>query len=835
MKNTMELLAPAGDEAALRAAVCAGADAVYLGYSSFGARAAAANFDAEALAKAVDYAHLYHVRIYVTVNTLVKQSELSEAFNVLATIAACHADAVIVQDMGVLRLAREAFPSLALHASTQMGIHTAAGARLAREHGVSRVVLARECPLDVVASAAQTGVQTEVFVHGALCASVSGQCLLSSMAGGRSGNRGRCAQPCRQAVTLSGATSAFLSMKDLCLRDDLPALQNAGVTALKIEGRLKRPEYVAIVTGRYRKAIDALANGTFAPADKKEKNDLLQIFHRGGFTRGYIMGEEDASLCATERVGHGGVAIGKIVEMQNGLATVSLKTPLHDGDSLRVDSVTDVELRYSGPAVRDRATVRLRPGEYVRAEDTVYRTADAMQLSAAQAITEPPIPIRMRAAVNAGQPLRLTLDDGENTVTVTGEPAQTPLTRALTRAEIARSLGKLGDSPFSLSGEPQVETDGAFAPLGALNALRRDALAALASARRLAFLQAREEAPQRESAAQTGWENYADFLAGQCALYTDKDKSTGLVNREADLPHMLAIKGNGETTPATGVKATLVNTLAVSFHAADMGQEFLDAGANLLFYHPQDLRAQALRDELTQLPTGTWLALPPQLSDAAFDEIAPLLAANAGRLAGVVLGSVGQLGFPLPLPVALGDGVPIANREAAQELFTKDIAFATLWPELSRDDLHALWLDKSPTLLRVYGRERVMLLNHCPERVARGLRAGRAECALCRPEHRACASADAAFDDRKGFCFPLMRTRTREGCVINVYNALPTDLAKYDRKRQALGAGMLLSFTVETRAQQIEITQRYATLLRTGEAPETALPSTAGHFARGVQ
>ena len=271
MNDTMELLAPAGDEAALRAAVCAGADAVYLGFARFGARASAANFDAEALEKAVAYAHLYRVRVYVTVNTLVKQAELADVYETLNTVARCKADAVIVQDAGVMRLAREAFPGLALHASTQMGIHTVAGARFLQEHGVARAVLARECTLPVAAAIGRTGVQTEVFVHGALCASVSGQCLLSSMAGGRSGNRGRCAQPCRQAVTLDGTTAALLSMKDLCLRDHLPALQQAGVTALKIEGRLKRAEYVAVVTQSYRNALDALARAAFAPADEHER------------------------------------------------------------------------------------------------------------------------------------------------------------------------------------------------------------------------------------------------------------------------------------------------------------------------------------------------------------------------------------------------------------------------------------------------------------------------------------------------------------------------------------------------------------------------------------
>jgi putative protease len=801
----MELLAPAGDEAALRAAVCAGADAVYLGLQRFGARASAANFTPEALEKAVAYAHLHHVRVYVAVNTLVKQAELPAAFDALQTVAACRADAAIVQDMGVLRIAREAFPALALHASTQVSLHTAGGARWAATHGVSRVVLARECPLAAVRAVTQTGVAAEVFTHGALCASVSGQCLLSSMAGGRSGNRGRCAQPCRQAVAFGGESAAFLSMKDLCLRDHLPALAAAEVTALKIEGRLKRPEYVAVVTGLYRRALDNLARGAFRPADARERNELLQIFHRGGFTKGYLMGAEDAALCATARVGHGGLSVGQVTAVRGGLATVRLTLPLNDGDSLRVDSRTDVELRYAGRVEAQAATLRLRPGEAVRAGDAVYRTADAAQIVQAQALTEKPIPVTLAAVLRAGEPMRLTACDGGTSVTVTGETAQTPLNRPLRAEDIARQLGKLGDTPFVLHGDAQVDAGEVFAPVSALNALRREALDRLTQARVMAFYgAAREE-----------------------------------VHLAALVAHPQTPTAYGALQPPDPAPATqalnLVKTVAARFPDPAMGQDLAAAGANLLLYAPVDLRADALAAALTCLPHGAWLALPPQVSDAAFADIRPLLLARDCRLGGVALGSVGQLGFDIPLPVALGEGVPILNREAARELLAPEIAFSVLWPEMSREDMDALAPQGWPTLLPVYGRERVMLLNHCPERVRRGLASGRAACALCGPNDRACASPDAALTDRMGYRFPMTRTRTAEGCVVAVHNALPTDLAKHDARRRQLGAGMLLRFTVETAAEAVSITRRFARLSDTGVAEPSATQATAGHFLRGVE
>lgn len=796
LKKTMELLAPAGDEASLRAAVCAGANAVYLGFSRFGARASAANFDAEMLEKAVAYAHLYHVRIHVTVNTLVKPQETADVLETLGVIYACGADAVIVQDLGVAHMARAVYPSLELHASTQMAIHSAAGARFAMEHGFRRVVLARECTLQTIEQAAATGADIEVFVHGALCAGVSGQCLLSSMAGGRSGNRGRCAQPCRQQVTLGGTMAALLSTRDLCLRDHLPELEAAGVAALKIEGRLKRPEYVAVVTDRYRRALDALARGEFAPADEEEKTALKQVFHRGGFTVGHALGAEDAALCAPERVNHGGVSIGKILAVKGNLAETELTLPLHDGDSLRIEGAEDVELRYSGPETVGHATLRLRPDVWARPGDPVVRLADAEQLRWAQNLTEKQIPVTMRAEVLAGKPLRLTASDGISVAEAVGEPAQTPRTRPLTKEEIIAALSKLGDTPFVLAEEPTADTDRAFAPVSALNALRRNALEKLADMRRAAF-----SAEKREAVAALGGE-------------------ARRIRKPRNVP-----------------KQNAVETLAISFTDAQIGQDFLAAGANLLLYAPTDYTLPTLLDELPKLPVGTWLVLPPQMSDEAFAQLLPTLSENAGQLAGIVPGSVGQLGFPLPLPFALGEGVPITNPEAAQELLSNAPAFFTLWPELNYTELTALLNGENgvPPLLKVYGRERLMLLNHCPERVRRGLTHGREHCALCGPDDRACAAPDPSLTDRRGYDFPLRRMRMPEGCVVELLNALPTDLSGQDSRRKALGTGMLLSFTVEPPERQLAVTRRFAALMRTGITEKDNEPSTTGHFLRGVE
>ena len=257
----MENLAPAGSREALDRAVAAGADAVYLGCSAFSARAGAGNFDEPALREAVAFCHFHHVRVHVAVNTLVKDHEFDDLMALLKLLAEVRVDAVLVQDLGVLRMIRLCFPGLTVHASTQMSLHNAAGARWAQRVGIRRVVLARECSLEEIRLTAATGVETEVFGHGAQCVSVSGQCLFSSAVGGRSGNRGRCAQPCRMLYTLRGQKGAWLSPRDVCLRDDLAALADAGACSVKLEGRLKRPEYVAVVAASYRRGLNTLHTG----------------------------------------------------------------------------------------------------------------------------------------------------------------------------------------------------------------------------------------------------------------------------------------------------------------------------------------------------------------------------------------------------------------------------------------------------------------------------------------------------------------------------------------------------------------------------------------------
>ena len=426
----MELLAPAGDMDALRAAVQNGADAVYLGTGTFNARRHAGNFDGDGLNEAVAYCHARGVKVHVTVNTLVRQDELEALFDTIRQVNMSGADAVIVQDFGAARAIRTIAPDVALHASTQMAAHNVQAARFLRAQGFDRVVLAREATFDDMGACAAAGIETEVFVHGALCVACSGQCLMSSLVGGRSGNRGLCAQPCRLPWRLDGREGYLLSTRDLCALDDLPRLRQAGVASLKIEGRLKRAEYVAVTVAAYRRALNALYAGETLDTDAL-REDLKQMFNRGGFTRGYGPGMEERTLMYPQRPNHIGVPVGRATRR----GEVALDAPVDPADALvlrRGDE--DVPVRLSGGAGERAACPKARPG------DALVRLVSEAQMKRARDSFDGERrarPVTMQAALKVGEPARLTVTDGVHTAEAHRQTLR-PGTRAAAAAKDRR-------------------------------------------------------------------------------------------------------------------------------------------------------------------------------------------------------------------------------------------------------------------------------------------------------------------------------------------------------------------------------------------------------------
>lgn len=427
-KKRLEILAPAGSFESLKAAVCAGADAVYMGGSRFGARAYADNPEGGLLLDAIDYAHLYGVKLYLTVNTLLKEKELEKKlYEYLLPCYRHGLDAVIVQDLGVMSAIREWFPELPIHASTQMTLCGVGGAKLLKEKGAERIVLARELSLSEIEKIhRETGAELECFIHGALCYCYSGQCLFSSILGGRSGNRGRCAQPCRLSydaladgrIISQKGENALLSPKDICTVDLLPEIAEAGVYSLKIEGRMKRPEYTAGVVRIYRKYADLyLKYGAEGyRVSKEDKKELLLLFNRDGFSRGYY-------------------------EQHNGRNMMALQN--------------------------------LKPSDQEKRE---YEALIA-SLKKQYVDTEKKIPISGTLYAKAGEPMRLMLQaDKKNALTIYGECPQLPQNRPMEAEQLRRQMQKTGNTPFVWE-TLDIRTDGPlFVPVQALNGLRREAL-----------------------------------------------------------------------------------------------------------------------------------------------------------------------------------------------------------------------------------------------------------------------------------------------------------------------------------------------------------------------
>ena len=341
----MEILSPAGNFECLKAAIMAGADAVYLGGKLFGARAFSNNFTDEELIEAIKYAHLYNVKVYVTVNTLIYEREVENFLSYVDFLYKNNVDALIIQDIGMMDLIRKTYPNLELHASTQMHIHNIEGVKLVEKLGLKRAVLARETSIDTIKYIKEnTGIELEIFVHGALCISYSGQCLMSALIGNRSGNRGSCAGCCRQPYNLISNNKKvndekyILSTKDLCSLDIIGKLIDIGVDSFKIEGRMKSPEYVYMATKIYRTAVDSYLKTGKVKIDEKYILDLKKIFNRN-FTKGFLNNAKNDEITYSYRPNHQGIKIGKVIKCQNNYVTIKLADELNINDGIRIGDV----------------------------------------------------------------------------------------------------------------------------------------------------------------------------------------------------------------------------------------------------------------------------------------------------------------------------------------------------------------------------------------------------------------------------------------------------------------------------------------------------------------
>lgn len=503
IKGNLELLAPAGSFDAFRAAVENGANAVYLGGKTFNARASANNFDLPELEKALNYAHERDVKIYVTVNTLIADQEFPEFTEYIFNLYNLGVDAVIIQDLGAAYFINKVLPDLKMHASTQMTQNNSLGLPLLEEMGFSRIVLAREVSLEEIKKITEkTPMEIEVFGHGALCISYSGQCLMSSYIGGRSGNRGRCAQPCRMSYQLTDSqgnnlleTSKvgehLLSPRDLCLIDHLSELREAGIRSVKIEGRMKRPEYVATVTRIYRQAIDAL-EGKAEPIGDREKGELLQVFNRD-FSTGYIYGSQGKEMMSFSRPNNRGTRLGRVVEARSGRLILKLEAKLALGDGIEiwtskgregisVSRIYDITGKQDINSAQAGDTVQLDFAGRVYHGDRVFKTNDAelmdkARLSMREGKEVRRTPLIITIAGSVGEKLRLTVIDGLRQVTVESQSvAEEAINKPLTSEYLEKQLGRLGGTPYFLEKLTNEIKGNLIVPVKELNEMRRIAV-----------------------------------------------------------------------------------------------------------------------------------------------------------------------------------------------------------------------------------------------------------------------------------------------------------------------------------------------------------------------
>lgn len=488
-----EILAPAGTKEALIGAINAGAHAVYLAGKRFGARAYASNFDDETLIEVINYAHLRGVLVFVAINTVIYDDEMKDLLAYTDFLAEHHVDAFIVQDLGVISLLTKRYQHVEIHASTQMNTHTIEQAKWLKDMGVKRIVLARETSLDTIKLIKKhVDIDLEVFVHGALCVCYSGQCLMSSMIGGRSGNRGECAQPCRLPYALYknqtkiSDESYLLSTKDLMTLEYLDELIDAGIDSFKIEGRMRKPEYVIETVKDYRYALDQYLARRELDLRQSIWN-LKKVFNRE-FTKGFIMNEKPKDLNHDLRPNHMGIPLGQVIQYSKNKVTIRLEESLSINDGYRILSDQDYGNSVSRILKQGQLVTHAMPGDVITLDvdqqiavgSTVLKTLDyEHEQSLAKYLDENYKLVGLRGSLSSyvGKPLELTVTDGTHDVTIISDfLVEKALNQPISKQQYIDQISKLGQTPFYFE-SLEIDTDGlGFVAIKHINDIRRKAI-----------------------------------------------------------------------------------------------------------------------------------------------------------------------------------------------------------------------------------------------------------------------------------------------------------------------------------------------------------------------
>ena len=765
-----EVLAPAGSYESFHAAIAAGADAVYLAGNLFGARAFAQNFSEEELLHVIDEAHLHGRKIYLTVNTLLKEKELEEKlYTYLEAYYNEGLDAVIVQDYGVLRFIRQHFPGLALHASTQMTVTGPEGASLLADYGVERVVPARELSLKEVETIKKaTQMEMECFVHGALCYCYSGQCLMSSMIGGRSGNRGQCAQPCRLPYTYKGKNGYLMSLKDICTLESIPDLIEHGIDSFKIEGRMKKPEYVAGVTAMYRKYTDLyLEHGREKFRVKKsDLEELMDLYNRGGFHSGYYFVHNGPEMLCTNRPNHAGTKAAKVLGQKGRELQISVLKDLSKGDVLEFPSGHGDYTLGKDWKKGERQTILLPKNQREKKGAWIFRTrcnALLQRLNQTYVNAKLQEPISGRVVLKPGEKavleLRFTGRNGTKTVIrVKGERIAPAENRPLTEEQVTKALAKTGNTPFYFETlDVKLEGD-CFCPMQQLNTLRRQGIEELEKAVLNGF---------RRTSADVGQQDMTDTVSD---LEKRADNTAGNLRTSVLAETLEQLEAMWEF---------LESALESSEMEQSLRRIYLDFELFLGKETPEKTREICRKFQKKKIQI--FLALP-HISRGNLDgKLKSLLLAEKETVDGVLIRNLESLGMLRKIgfdkSVIADHNLYILNHEAKKFLKEEGISEYTASLELNAKELSGLDLTDCEGV--VYGYIPVMESAQCLEKTCFG----------CKK-----ASGRDEMADRLGHRFSMRRVCTF--CYNVIYNTDPQVLfSEMDTLRRVKVSSCRLHFT----------------------------------------
>jgi U32 family peptidase len=823
-----ELLAPAGSLDAVRAAVANGADAVYLGAERFNARDEGAQLTLDELSAACRIAHQRGARIYLTLNTLLKPAELEDALALLGECISRGVDAALVQDVGAVRLIQELYPGFPIHGSTQMTVHDASGAALAYRLGIRRVVLARENTLDDVRRihSAVPELELETFVHGALCISYSGQCYMSGMISERSANRGSCAQSCRKGYALTDARTGdvldegfLISAKDLGAAEHIAELVEAGITTLKIEGRKKKPEYVATVTRSYRELLQRVARGERVLPAASEHPDLVQIYSRG-FTDGMLGGTRAGREYITrQQPDNRGVWLGVVTAAADGELTVEVSSPIVPGDGLGFEPPVGAPGRSVGFTVARVRTLAAREGlahqviparERVPAGWRVYRTSQPALNERARAtyagVEVPPAHLArldVRAIGAAGAPLTVVFAAGSDAVRLQSDVTLAPaFKRALDRTQLREQLGRLGGTRFALGTvDDSALAPGMFLPVSELNALRQRAVARLMETL---------------------------DVAGHSDAAVRHDRIARAVAEVDAAPRPLS---NG----APFVLAAEVYRAEDARVAADAGATEITLDPFLRHPLPPIARVRALADELLARGAAFRLRTPTIVRPeeaASLEKWLDLEVAFVSGHAGLVaaLAAKGR-------DVVADYAVNVFNQHSAAEFFRLGARRIVLSVELTVDELAAVsapWSGAGFDVV-VYGRPEGMTIEHCVLSAAFDRVAGTCR-DLCVQSH-----PEVELTDPAGYTFPVA---TDAQCRNRLLHSRPIEASEFLPRLWRAGIRdyrLLFNVPGDPVAETVARWRAALDAIAAAGAPDLARiralvggEFTRGHFARAV-